>query len=177
MAGLEKPATTKYNCYKVNQMGCDIHKLISNPFGDTQNWKLLDLQQVFSFPTEGFALGMTMCRTSGTTGKSNFSVIKPIFLISFRSFWNFLINFNRSFLTAYELCFLLGSELRFYKTTLLRTSVKGWFLCWRKKFWRNSSWSASFAGSLPGQNRQPGIKELEAIRLWYQSQKCWNVWN
>ena len=37
VAGLEKPATTKYNCYKVNQMGCDIHKLISNPFGDTQN--------------------------------------------------------------------------------------------------------------------------------------------
>ena len=51
-------------------MGCDIHKLISNPFEDAQNWKLLDLQQVFSFPAEGFTLGMTTCRTPGTTGKS-----------------------------------------------------------------------------------------------------------
>ena len=25
VAELEKPATTKYNCYKVNQTGCDIH--------------------------------------------------------------------------------------------------------------------------------------------------------
>ena len=74
-------------------MDCDIHKLISNPFGDTQNWKLHDLQQVFSFPTEGFALGMTMCRTSGTTGKSNFRQQNATFCRTIRSILNFLSKF------------------------------------------------------------------------------------
>ena len=75
-------------------MGCDIHKLISNPFGDAHNWKLLDLQQVFSSPTEGFALGMTTCRTSGTTGKSNFRYQNTVFFYTTRCISNFLSNFR-----------------------------------------------------------------------------------
>ena len=37
VAGLENPATTLYNCYKVNQLGCDIHRRKNSTFGETQN--------------------------------------------------------------------------------------------------------------------------------------------
>ena len=109
-------------------MGCDIHKLISNPFGDTQNWKLLDLQQVFSFPTEGFALGMTTCRTSGTTGKSNFRYQNTVFFYTTRCISNFLSNFRIRIFASCDIYHLLSQWVMKIPLFCQQTAKEWYFL-------------------------------------------------
>ena len=58
-------------------MGYAIHTLISNSIEIRKIENRLICNDFFTFPAEGFALGMSVCRTSGTTGKRDFNKFAP----------------------------------------------------------------------------------------------------